>query len=260
MTTDLLTLSLFSHRKQDTSKADLAKAAQSFASQIESSILNSDAPISINEDSNINNTEEITVNGQRGIWINKSESTNWQGQIPIWEYPINQDEEPEIITKDANSKVEYIQELAIRYLRPPSPVPAGDIIITEEDHIVPTPAPPLILRQQPARPATPEPLIIRELPPKAPSPVGIRHITVSGKKLPPPPRKVVIERLAPLPNKPQPVIIERWLPYKPQKRRVVYEKNSQIEPTFNKPKNIIIQWEPPKVLITQTQLDLFLTL
>ena len=251
MTTDLLTLSLFSHRKQDTRRPELAKDTHSFASQIESSILRSDVPISFDKN---NDMEEITVNGQRGIWLNKSESTNWQGQIPIWEYPINQDEDPEIITKDTNTKIQYIQELAIRYLRPPSPAPAGDIIITEEDHIIPTPAPPLILRQQPARPATPEPLIIRELPPKAPSPVGIRHITVSGKKLPPPPRKVVIERLAPLPNKPQPVIIERWLPYKAQKRRVVYEKNSNIEPTFSKPKNVIIQWEPPKVLTQQKNL------
>lgn len=65
--------------------------------------------------------------------------------------------------------------------------------------------------------------------------------------MPPPPRKVIIERLAPLPSKPQSVIIERWLPYKPTKRRVVFHKPHAQEPVIIKPKNVIIQWEAPKV-------------
>jgi len=43
------------------------------------------------------------------------------------------------------------------------------------------PAPPLVIRQQPARPVTPEPLVIREAPPQAPAPVGRKLITISGK-------------------------------------------------------------------------------
>jgi hypothetical protein len=35
------------------------------------------------------------------------------------------------------------------------------------------PAPPLIIRQQPPRPATPEPLIVREQPPQPPPSIGI---------------------------------------------------------------------------------------
>ena len=45
------------------------------------------------------------------------------------------------------------------------------------------PAPPLVIRQQPARPVTPEPLVIREAPPQAPAPVGRKLITISGKLL-----------------------------------------------------------------------------
>ncbi len=67
--------------------------------------------------------------------------------------------------------------------------------------------------------------------------------------MPPPPRKVVIERLAPLPNKPPSIIIERWLPFKEQKRRVVFKKPSDPDMVIIKPKNVIIQWESPKVML-----------
>lgn len=46
-------------------------------SSVEAAILRSTIPIDINE------TEEITVNGQRGIWANRAESINWKGVIPI---------------------------------------------------------------------------------------------------------------------------------------------------------------------------------
>lgn len=62
-----------------------------------------------------------------------------------------------------------------------------------------------------------------------------------------PPRKVVIERLAPLPAKPQPVILERWLPYPEQKRRILFNKARAVSPTVVQPRNVIVQWETPKV-------------
>ena len=74
-----------------------------------------------------------------------------------------------------------------------SPAP-GEIIIKQERNILPPPAPPLVIRQQPTRAYTPEPLVIREMPPKEPAPIGRKLITITGKRLPPPPRKVVIER------------------------------------------------------------------
>ena len=46
-------------------------------SSVEAAILRSTVPIDIHE------TEEITVNGQRGIWANKAETINWKGVIPI---------------------------------------------------------------------------------------------------------------------------------------------------------------------------------
>ena len=44
-------------------------------------------------------TEEIEVLGQRGIWLNRHEVERWRGPIPVDEYPINEDESPEVIEK-----------------------------------------------------------------------------------------------------------------------------------------------------------------
>lgn len=213
-------------------------------SEIESAIIRSAEPIEIDE------SEEITALGHRGIWANKSESVDWRGPYPLSKYEINNDPNPEIIYKQPKQEIEYMQELAIRYLRPPTPPAPGDIIIVQEENSHVPPAPPLIIRQQPARPVTPPPLIIREAPPTAPPQLGQKIITISGKHLPPPPRKVVIERLAPLPAKPQSVIIERWLPYSQVKRKVVFQNmSSDSEEAVEKPKNVIVQWETPNVKI-----------
>jgi hypothetical protein len=214
-----------------------------YFSDIESAVIRSQQPIESNE------TEEITVNGQRGIWLNRAEVINWRGSLPISDYPINQDEHPEMITKRASHNVEYVQELAIRYLRPPTPEQPGDIIITQEANIHTAPAPPLVIRQQPPRPATPEPIVVREAPPQPPPQAGRKLITISGKRLPPPPRKVIIERLAPIPTKPQSIIIERWLPYNLPKRRVIFQRSGERDSTVVAPKNVIVQWEAPTVSV-----------
>lgn len=211
-------------------------------SEIEALILRSSEPVVLNE------SEEVEVLGQRGVLLNKEEIINWRGVIPISEYLINEDPNPEVITKRSNQKIEYIQELAIRYLRPPTPPAPGEIVITQEANVLTPPAPPLVIRQQPARPSTPEPLVIREAPPLPPKAVGRKLISISGKRIPPPPRKVVIERLAELPAKPQSVIIERWLPYAEVKRRVIFQA-APADPIVVAPKNTIIQWQAPQVRV-----------
>jgi hypothetical protein len=200
-------------------------------SEIESAILRSTMPLDMNE------TEEITVNGERGILLNKNEIANWRG-IPLSQYAINDDPNPEIIRKQTDQKLTYHQEVAIRYLRPPTPPAPGEIIIQQEGNSFIPPAPPLVIRQQPPRPTTPPPLVVREAPPPPPPPIGRKVITISGKSIPPPPRKVIIERLPPLPTKPQSVIIERWLPYKQIKRKVIYSRANNSDAVMVKPKNV----------------------
>ena len=152
-----------------------------------------------------------------------------------------------VISKKSSKDIEYVQEMVLRYLRPPTPPQPGEVIITQLPNIVTRPAPPLILRQMPARPKSPSPLVIREKTPLVPKPIGMKFITISGKKIPPPPRKVIIEQLPQIPSRPQDVVVERWMPYPKVKRRVIFNKPNQPDPEFAKPKNMIIQWENPQV-------------
>lgn len=126
-----------------------------YQSGIERAILESTDPIDIEPTG-----EEIEVNGERGLWANKSEVALWRAShMPINEYAINTDLNPELVTKKPNRSVEYIQEFAIRYLRPPTPPSPGEIIIQQMANVPTPPAPPLIIRQQPPRPSTPEPIV-----------------------------------------------------------------------------------------------------
>jgi hypothetical protein len=50
-------------------------------------------------------------------------------------YKINFDPNPQIIRKHANDAVTYKQEVAVRYLRPPTPPPPGPLIIKEVSEI-----------------------------------------------------------------------------------------------------------------------------
>ena len=152
-----------------------SNAGVEWLSQIEQSILRSANPIEVNE------SEELTVLGQRGLWLNRAEVNAWRGDISIEQYRIHQDANPQIVTKRVEQVLEYVQELAIRYLRPPTPPAPGEIIITQEPDYKTGPAPPLIIRQAAARAETPEPLVVREAPPQPPMPVGPKRITISGK-------------------------------------------------------------------------------
>ena len=75
-------------------------AAAGFLSEVEQAILRSNVPLEINE------SEEITVLGQRGIWANRAEVVNWRGVVPIGSYKINEDDTPEIITKRTQQRIE----------------------------------------------------------------------------------------------------------------------------------------------------------
>jgi hypothetical protein len=74
--------------------------AAGFLSEVEQAILRSNVPLEINE------SEEITVLGQRGIWANRAEVVNWRGVVPIGSYKINEDDTPEIITKRTQQRIE----------------------------------------------------------------------------------------------------------------------------------------------------------
>ncbi|CAF5032738.1 unnamed protein product, partial [Rotaria sp. Silwood1] len=47
------------------------------------------------------------------------------------QYPLNQDPYPEHIHRPTNEHLTYQQDIAIRYLQPPSPPPPGPIVVRE---------------------------------------------------------------------------------------------------------------------------------
>lgn len=185
-------------------------------SRVEQAILSAADPIEINE------VEKVNVNGVSGILANKAEIESWKGNLPIDQYKLNQDPNPQVIKKKPSQKLHYKQEVAVRYLKPPAPEKPGDLIIVQEPDKQLPPPPPLVVRQQPPLPRTPEPLIIREAPPRTPPTIPQQVIHIPGKVIPASERKLVVEKLPEIPSKPQPIIIERWLPYGDVKRKVIY--------------------------------------
>ncbi|CAF2506945.1 unnamed protein product [Rotaria sp. Silwood2] len=138
---------------------------------------------------------------------------------------LNNDPNPQMITKPNSDQITYQQNVSVRYLVPPTPPPPGPLIIRE---IVPPRAPtppPVVIKYQEPSPPTPPPLILREAPPPPPPQ---QEPTIITKMLPPEPPsapRVIVEHNPPLPAKPQPIIIEKWLPYKPAPpREVIYER------------------------------------
>ena len=170
--------------------------------------------------------------------------------IPIEQYKLNVDSNPTVIRKKPTDRVQHVQNVSLKFLKPPAPQQPGDITITQEPDVQAPAAPPLVIRQKPELPATPAPVIVRERPPVPPQPIGPKHITIPGKVIPPPPRKVIVERLPQMPAKPQDIIIERWLGYQRRTRNVVFQPAAPLAP-LPAEKNVLIEWESPDVNIRQ---------
>ena len=218
--------------------------ADELSSRLAASIINSLDPVELTEQ------EELDIFGQRGVWLNKRDAVKAAASDYDSEKEnLNIDPNPTIIRKKPSKKLEYIQSLYIKYLRPPTPPANGDVVIVQESDILLSPPPPLILRQEPTRPRTPEPIVYREEPPTPPEPLAPIHISIPAQKMTPPPRKVIIEKMPTIPAKPAPILVERWLPYNQPKRRVVFKPASPPPPHsgLESPHNVIIEWETPDV-------------
>ena len=163
---------------------------------------------------------------------------------------LNQDPSPILIRKKPIRPIYYTQNVAVKFLRPPSPPPPGDILIRQERDIQAPPAPPLRIQQKPSSPIKPPPLIIREQPPPKPAPIAAEHHVIPGRVLPPPPRKVIVEKMPKLPQPPRDIIIERWLSYPERKRNVVFRPAPPPSPILPQ-KNVIIQWDTPDVALNR---------
>jgi hypothetical protein len=214
-----------------------SSAALTAPSNVEQQVIQARQPLEFNE------REQARAGQYQGTLLNRAELQQWRGALPLEQYRINDDPNPEVIRKRLD-KVRYTQEVAVRYLNPPQPPKPGDLVIVERQSQIP-PAPPVVLRQEACQPKTPPPQVYREAPPRRPPTIPQQVVEVEGTPVPPPARRVVLEKLSSLPPKPQNILIEKWLPYKPQKRRVVYQRSCRQAPP--NPRNLVIEWEAPDV-------------
>jgi hypothetical protein len=170
--------------------------------------------------------------------------------IPADQHKLNVDPNPILIRKKPAARVQHIQNVSLKFLKPPAPAQPGDITIVQEPDVQAPPAVPLHITQKPPLPLTPAPILVRERPPKPPTPIAPRNIVIPGKVIPPPPRKVIVERLPQMPPKPQDIIVERWLGYQRRTRNVNFRPAPALIPA-PAPKNVLIQWDSPDVDVRQ---------
>lgn len=81
--------------------------------------------------------------------------------LPLDQYKLNVDRNPLVVRRKPQEKIRYSQKIAVRYLKPPPPPKAGDILVCELPSKQVAPAPALVVRQAPPKPATPPPLVLR---------------------------------------------------------------------------------------------------
>ena len=170
--------------------------------------------------------------------------------IPADQHTLNVDPNPILIRKKPAARVQHIQNVSLKFLKPPAPQQPGDITIVQEPDVQAPPAAPLHITQKPPLPLTPAPILVRERPPKPPTPIAPRNIVIPGRVIPPPPRKVIVERLPQMPAKPQDIIVERWLGYQRRTRNVNFRPAPALIPA-PAPKNVLIQWDSPDVDVRQ---------
>lgn len=209
-------------------------------SRVSEMILNAKTPIPVNDTA----LTTVRINGQEitGIWVNREECMNWRGVLPLERYQVNTDS-AHVIRKQTSHVYDQIQNISVRYLKPPALPAPGDLIIRHEPDVQLPPAPPIIVRQQAAVVKAPPTLIYREKPPRIPQQVPVQTITIPGATIPPPPRQVIVERMAAAAPLPQDIVIERWLGFPRQKRNVIHQKAVSTLSAPPPPKNVIIDWE-----------------
>ncbi len=125
-------------------------------SRVATQILDAKAPLPVNETT----LQTVRINGQEitGIWVNRDECLNWRGPIPLEHYKINTDSAT-VIKKHATHSYDQVQNISVRYLKPPPLQTPGDLIIKEEGTVQLPPAPPIIIRQQAAAVRASAPLV-----------------------------------------------------------------------------------------------------
>lgn len=62
---------------------------------------------------------------------NPNHCTDLAPQLPLNKYRLNVDQHPHVVRRKPQEKVHYLQQVAVRYLKPPPPPKAGDVVIRQ---------------------------------------------------------------------------------------------------------------------------------
>lgn len=156
----------------------------------------------------------------------------------------------EIVHKKNTGIHQAIQNVTLKYLKPPPLQQHGDLTIRQESDVQLPAGKPHVVREQPEQPIQPRSVIIREEPPQRPPVLPAEQIVIPGRTIPAPPRQKIVEKLAATPAGPPNILIERWLGYPEQTRNVRFIPGKKLAPLAPR-RNILIKWESPQVQVRQ---------
>lgn len=221
-------------------------SAKAHADAILSRIQNAQAPIEVHETDSIS----VMVDGVliRGIWVNKEDSVQWRSDNPNDKrnaLSIGGDLQvssvsAEIIKKTYVQSSDMVQNINIKFLKPPPPC-VGDLIIEQMPDVYQKPLPPIWIRERQDVAARMPDQVYREKP-RILDCVPDAIVKVDGKVHPAPPRQIIVERMPKLEAKPGDIYVERWLGIPKLKRLVKYKKH-KTEPIVQVGKDVIIDWK-----------------
>ena len=156
--------------------------------------------------------------------------TTWQELKKMSKFPINQD-------KKSLKNIDSIEELAMEYLNQSS-------FIKQKTIKTSPPAPPVVKKSTNTNPL--QYLFIPRASPKPKTQIEPKLVTIFTKQNPPTPRKILFEH-EPMPNQPSKAQYEKSSSYRKLKAKIIQQKE-KIQNKI-KPKNVIVQWEPPELVI-----------
>lgn len=135
---------------------------------INNALRHSKKPVVVHENhTSMNNSINSNNNANVNHLITSNNVNNFKS-MPYENVVINNDDNYEIVHKKSGEVVQQMQNVTLKYLKPP-PVQHGELVVRQESDVQLPAAAPVILREQPTPAAPRAAVIIREEPPQKPS-------------------------------------------------------------------------------------------
>jgi hypothetical protein len=120
---------------------------------------------SVNSSINNTNVNSYLANNQNHKIV--TNHVNHYKTMPYENIQVNNDANFEVVHKKSGEVVQQLQNVTLKYLKPP-PIQHGDLVIRQESDVQLPPASPVVVKEQPEPAVARAPIIIREEPPQKP--------------------------------------------------------------------------------------------